>query len=333
MDLSGKNIIVSRTDSIGDVMLTLPVCSWLKQQFSDCKIIFLGKGYTRPVVESFQDVDQFEDWATYESLSKEEKASKLKAFNAEVIIHVFPKKDIASVAKKAKIPLRIGTSHRAYNLLTCNYRVNFTRKNSDLHESQLNFELLRPLGLKQVPTLEEVIESTKAFQPKKIDLPEVFKDLTGYTILHPKSQGSAREWPIEKYMELANRIVEIGGKVIFTGTEKEGLLFRDQIPENENIIDSTGKLTLEQLIVFIGKADNLVACSTGPLHIAGFSGINTIGLFSPRRPIHPGRWKALGNGVNILVNDESCESCSKGDDCDCISDISVDNVFELLKRS
>lgn len=333
MDLKGKNIIVSRTDSIGDVMLTLPVCSWLKKQFEGCSIIFLGKGYTRPVVEAFKDVDAFEDWATYDSLSKDEKVARFKALNAAVIIHVFPNKEIASVAKKAKIPVRIGTSHRAYNLLTCNHRVNFTRKNSDLHESQLNFELLRPLGLNQVPSLEEVIESTKVFQPKRFDLPEEFKDLMGYTILHPKSQGSAREWPIEKYMDLANRIVLSGQKVVFTGTEKEGLLFRDQIPENENILDSTGKLTLEQLMIFIGKADNLVACSTGPLHIAGFTGINTIGLYSPRRPIHPGRWKALGSGVKIVVKDENCELCGKGNDCDCISDISIENVFDLLKLS
>jgi heptosyltransferase-3 len=46
-----KRILISRTDSIGDVMLTLPMCVWLKDHFIDAELIYLGKGYTRPVVD------------------------------------------------------------------------------------------------------------------------------------------------------------------------------------------------------------------------------------------------------------------------------------------
>lgn len=331
MNLKGKRIIVSRTDSIGDVMLTLPICSWLKAEFEDCTIIFLGKGYTRPIVEAFKDVDVFEDWQNYLNVPKTDKIQQFRALDADAIIHVYPDKEIASLAKKARIPVRIGTSHRAYHLLTCSHRVNFSRKNSDLHESQLNFELLRPLGLKEIPSLEVVTAYTSQFKPQKMELPKPFSSLDKITILHPKSQGSAREWPTEKYMELASRIADSGRNVVFTGTEKEGALFRAEIPAHNHIYDSTGKLTLEQLMTLISKADNLVACSTGPLHIAGYSGVNTIGLFAPKRPIHPGRWKALGKNVQILVNDEECENCSKGKDCSCIEEISVDRVFERLQ--
>jgi ADP-heptose:LPS heptosyltransferase len=330
MNPSGKHIIISRTDSIGDVMLTLPICSWLKEKYTDVKITFLGKGYTRPIVESFVDVDQFEDWADYTQLSKEEQLAKLKSLEVDVIVHVFPNKEIAKLAKKAKIPTRIGTSHRSFHLLTCNERVNFTRRKSDLHEAQLNHELLRPLGLDTIPELEEVIKHTSAFRPDAVELPSPFNAISNYTILHPKSQGSAKEWPIEKYMQLATQLAEQGKKVVFTGTEKEGLLFREVIPQHENIKDSTGKLTLEQLIQLIKGADNLVACSTGPLHIAGYLGVNTIGLYAPKRPIHPGRWKALGTKVQILVNDENCPTCEKGQDCSCITEIGVDRVFEKI---
>ncbi|RYG01290.1 MAG: glycosyl transferase family 9, partial [Chitinophagaceae bacterium] len=41
-----ENIIISRTDSIGDVVLTLPMAKIIKQQFPDCRIAFLGKEYT-----------------------------------------------------------------------------------------------------------------------------------------------------------------------------------------------------------------------------------------------------------------------------------------------
>ncbi|MCE2742473.1 MAG: hypothetical protein LW701_02705, partial [Fluviicola sp.] len=91
--------------------------------------------------------------------------------NTEAIVHAFPRKEIAKLAKKAKINFRIGTSHRLFHFLTCNVKVDFTRKNSPYHESQLNFELLRPFGLTSIPSLEEVNEMTKYFVAKNYELP------------------------------------------------------------------------------------------------------------------------------------------------------------------
>ena len=331
MDLNNKTVIISRTDSIGDVLLTLPICAWLKKQFPSVKILFLGKGYTKSIVEAYSLVDQFVDWNDYLNIPKSEKIQKFRAIEADVIIHVFPDKEIASLAKKARIPVRVGTSHRAYHLLTCSHRLNFTRKNSNLHESQLNHELLRPFGLKELPSLDEVISTTSFFKIPACELPKGFNKLENVSILHPKSQGSAKEWPIEKYMELAKTLANKGEIVVFTGTENEGVQFRDFIPKHENIIDSTGLLSLEELMVFISRAKNLVACSTGPLHIAGYYGVNTVGLYSPKRPIHPGRWKSLGKNVNIVVYDEKCEPCGKGSACDCILNITVNSVLEKIK--
>lgn len=330
MNLEGKRIIISRTDSIGDVMLTLPMCAWLKSKYPSVTIIFLGKGYTRPIVESYSLVDHYEDWNDYESLPVSEQTEKLRKLQADAIIHVFPNKSIAKVAKKAKISVRVGTSHRLYHNWTCNKRPSFTRKNSELHESQLNHELLRPFGLSQIPLLEEIIETTRFFELPKVDLPNAFSTLSDMTILHPKSQGSAKEWPIEKFYTLALKLANQGKTVVFTGTKREGELFRDNLPKHDKIIDSTGLLTLGQLIVLIGKAKNLVACSTGPLHISGYVGTNTVGLYSPKRPIHPGRWKALGHHVSILVNDENCHSCAERQDCYCIENISVEKVEAKL---
>lgn len=333
--MSVKRIIISRTDSIGDVMLTLPMCVWLKQTIKDVQLIYLGRNYTQPVVECFSVIDEFVDWKAIESLPTSQRFEALKELHADAIIHVFPNKDVASLAKKARIPMRIGTSHRSFHLLTCNHRLNFSRKNSNLHEAQLNFELLRPFGLTAIPTLEEITAMTGAFEITHHHLPEEvagqLKKACRSVILHPKSQGSALEWPMASYIELAERLAENGYTVFFTGTQAEGDLFRDQLPSNEHIVDLTGKLTLQELIYFISQVDALVACSTGPLHIAGFTGIKAIGLYSPKRPIHPGRWQALGQHVSILVNDPDCPTCKKGKTCDCITRIAVDRVLKEIQ--
>ncbi len=334
INLDNKRIIISRTDSIGDVLLTLPICAWIKSTYPSSTLLFLGKGYTKSVVECYDLVDEFINWKDFENQPKVEQTAAFRALHADAIIHVFPNRAIASLAKKVKIPVRVGTSHRSYHLLTCNHRLNFTRKRSDLHESQLNHELLRPFGLTTLPTLEEIVNATSHFHAPQLALPDFVSDAlsTGRKtiILHPKSQGSAREWPMDKYIELSAQLAERNYTVFFTGTETEGLEFRERIPKHDQIIDTTGKLSLDELVVFISKVDALLACSTGPLHIAGYLGIQTIGFYVPKRPIHPGRWKALGPNVSILVNDPDCAKCTKTDDCNCIADISVERVLELL---
>ena len=133
-----KNIVISRTDSIGDVILTLPLAGILKVKFPNTKIIFLGNTYTKPIINCCEHVDEIWEWAELEKLTEKERFEWLRDKDIEVFIHVFPNKEIAKLAKQAKIPNRIGTSHRLFHLNTCNHRPNFTRKKSDLHESQLN---------------------------------------------------------------------------------------------------------------------------------------------------------------------------------------------------
>jgi heptosyltransferase III len=60
--MTPSSIIISRTDSIGDVVLTLPMCGILKEKFPSAKIIFLGKGYTEAIVNACQFVDEFMNW-------------------------------------------------------------------------------------------------------------------------------------------------------------------------------------------------------------------------------------------------------------------------------
>jgi ADP-heptose:LPS heptosyltransferase len=322
-----KRILISRTDSIGDVSLTLPMCQALRNKYPEAEIIFIGKNYTRPVVKCFKAIDDFWD---IDELFNQPITSQLEQLQADCIIHVFPNKKLAFLAKKAKIPMRIGTSHRVFHLFTCNMRPNFTRKNSKLHESQLNFHLLAPLGITEIPSLQQIQELVQ-FQSIETELPSWLpQSKEEVMILHPKSKGSALEWPLEKYMDLATQLAESGKTVCFTGTEQEGIQFRHLVPVHDRIIDTTGKLSLEQLIYFISQSNALVACSTGPYHIAGLSGIHALGLFSMRRPIDPGRWRAIGPKAEFVVFDEACTTCKKGTKCACIENISVSTLIALI---
>lgn len=297
-----KKIVISRTDSIGDVVLTLPLAGILKEKFPEAQIVFFGNTYTKPILSCSKHVDEVWEWALAAQMEFNQQLSWLKEQNVDVFIHVFPRKELARLAKKAKIKHRIGTSHRLFHLNTCNHRPNFTRKKSDLHESQLNTKLLSPFGIKSSFSLED-LTGYLGFENIP-ELPEKFANLLNPNkvnfILHPKSQGSAIEWGVDRFIELAKELNSEKFEVFFTGTEKESTFFRDKIPVQSNIHDLTGQMTLDELIAFISKSDGLMAASTGPLHLAGITNRYTFGLFSSIRPIHPGRWKPLGNRVFIF---------------------------------
>lgn len=318
-----NRIIVSRTDSIGDVMLTLPLCVWIKNQFPNIQLVFLCKSYTRDVVACFNPVDEI---ITLEELTQLTEAERTKNLRCDLIIHVFPNSLVAKWAKKAKIPLRIGTSHRIFHWLYCNKLVSFTRKNASLHEAQLNFNLCFPLGLNSIPEFKEIQEISSHFKVKKSKNPISEKKI----IIHPMSQGSAVDYPLVKYVELAAELEKLNYQVFISGTQKEGEIIGNAFEHLAKTTMICGKYSLAEFIAFIASSDALIACSTGPLHIAAAMNLKAIGLFSPRKPIHPGRWKPLGINSSALVFDNNCQVCNEGRPCDCIGRISINQIVDAL---
>lgn len=315
--------IVSRTDNIGDVVLTFPLLGVLKKEFPNCKIAFIGKNYTKEISEINQHIDEFINYSELEKLNLEEITNKLASFNADAIIHVYPNKTLAKAALKAKIPQRIGTSHRLFHLLTCNKLVRFTRKKSNLHEAVLNLKLLSPLlPGKTMPEEKELYQFYGI--ENKFQEPHDKKRI----IFHTKSFGSAVDWKMDNYIKLAKKLDPNLCHIYFSGTEKESPLISPYIKELVEMgiaSDMTGKFNLNDFIKFIGSCDALVACSTGPLHIASSLGITALGLYSSHRPIDPGRWAPIGKQAHYIVaNDGKLPGPS-------INEVSSEEVFQKLK--
>lgn len=327
--------LISRTDSIGDVVLTLPMAGILKSIYPNAKIIFLGKTYTEPIVSLSSHVDKFINW---DSLSSEDCSTQirlLKQYNIDVFIHVFPSKAIGKLAKQAKIPIRIATSHRVYNWLYCNKLIRFSRKKSDLHESQLNIKLIECLGAKSNYRIEDLYEYI-GIHANNITTPaDSLIDKTKFNlILHPKSKGSAREWGVDNFNKLISILPESEYNIFITGTKEEGDLVRKEII-NKNIgrvHDLTGVFSLSEFISFIGKVDGLIAASTGPLHIASILGVNALGLYPPIRPMHPGRWRPIGEKTKVFSKNEECSKCRETQYCECMLSINPNDILTYLDK-
>ncbi|RVU01809.1 lipopolysaccharide heptosyltransferase family protein [Mucilaginibacter limnophilus] len=306
MTLPAKtHILISRTDAIGDVVLTLPMCGYIKSVYPNAVISFLGRTYTGPVIKACAMVDHFINYDEMQKLPEPEMIRYLQDKNIDIVLHVFPNKHVAKLARKARIKTRIGTTNRPYHWLTCNKLVKLSRKKSNLHEAQLNMVLLRPLNM-AVPELAEIPKYYQ-FKPAA-EVPAQLKQILTTDkfnlILHPKSHGSGVEWGINNFAGLIDLLPAERFNIIITGSEKEKDLLNNWLKQQpEHVIDVTGQMNLDEFIAFIHSADGLVASGTGPLHIAAACGINTLGLFPNTRPIHPQRWAPLGLKANFIESD------------------------------
>ncbi len=329
-------ILISRTDGIGDVVLTLPLAGVIKHYFAGVKVLFLGRTYTEAVVSMCEDVDKFLNW---DELAKDENlgVKLLKTMQIDIVLHVFPNKEVAKLCKQAGIKFRVGTSHRIYNWLFCNKLVHFSRRNSDEHEAVLNLKLLYPLTKeKNRITIENICDyvhvkaaRVSSCADKLLENSRCFK-----LILHPKSKGSAREWGLHNFRLLIEALDKSKYRIFLCGTEEEGQRFRQELlsEADENVYDLSGKLSLEQYISLIADSDALVAASTGPLHIAAILNKHAIGLYPPIRPMNPERWQPIGENVKVFCKDKICNTCRKTTYCSCMQSINPEEVAEYLGK-
>lgn len=320
-------IILSRTDNIGDVIVTLPLAAFLKSHVAGIVIYFIGKSYTKAIIEACPFVDVFLDRDELISFGLP------SSVQAEAALFIYPDKALEK-SIRTQIPLRVGTANRWYHWVHLNKRVFFSRKNSPLHEAQLNFNLLSPWLNTPIPAFT-LLRSYTLLKTKHTGSFHYLLNPSAarHIIFHTKSKGSAREWPMGNYLRLAQLLAPMNYQVYISGTEQEGKQIKAQCPQlfkESNVSDITGMFNLSEFIEFIDVCDGMVACSTGPLHISAALNKRAVGIYPPIKPMHAGRWGPLGSDSFVLTSTKSCSACRTTGLCGCIQDISPEAVLNKL---
>lgn len=327
-------VLISRTDRIGDVVLALPLCGLLKRRLG-AHVTLLVRGYTRPVLEASEHVDAIVDWD--EGLNETERRALVGDARPDVMLHVFPRPEIARAGWAARVPQRVGTSRRLYHWIYCNRLERLSRKGSALHEAQLNVHLARSLLGDVTALTPEALAPLGRLRPRvhvPIALAPFVRRDRFVLVLHPKSGGSAREWPLAHYRALVDALPAGRFRVLITGSREEAAGMRgwlDALPPHAH--DLTGRATLAELIALLAAVDGVVAASTGPLHLAAALGTRALGLYAPTRPIHAERWAPLGERATAISPPEPCAGCragAGGGHCACLTGIAVDTVRERV---
>jgi ADP-heptose:LPS heptosyltransferase len=319
MDRNLRKIIVSRTDRIGDVVLSLPVFASLKKWFPDCQTIALVSNYASDVVRSSPYVDDVVTCGADESVMTVYK--KLKNAGADAIVLLFPRFKIAAASFFAGIPVRVGTAYRWYSFLF-NKKVHEHRKNSIKNEAEYNLTLIEALGCE-----EKAFDITLLIDDIASNSVNTFLGqncLTRFVIVHPGSGGSAYEWGPDNFREVVKSIANTFSlNVVVTGTNSERPLCKKISEGIGNAINTAGRFSTLEFIALLSRADLFISNSTGPLHIAAAVGAPVIGLYPNNKPMTPVRWAPITDKKIILVPKDGSDN---------VSLISVEEVLESVRK-
>jgi ADP-heptose:LPS heptosyltransferase len=175
-----------------------------------------------------------------------------------------------------------------------------------VHRIEKNLHLVRALGY-DGPEPRGRFPDFSAEMARLRDSPELAGGAP--TILHPfvSAFGRIKEWPEERFAELARRLAGAGHRVLVSAAAEDRAR-RDRLleraggaarptPETRSPRDLAALLLLARLVV---------AADTGPLHIAALAGVPVVGLFGPKDPAIYG---PRAPAAVVLRGDVPCAPC------------------------
>ena len=321
----GRRILIAKVNQLGDVTMSLPLASALKRAEPTCTIIFLGRGYTKELIEAYADVDEFADWDAL-------RAGGLGPLRADILLNITDDRKVYAAGYAAGIPVRVGSLRKPGTWLTCTHWVNIDRNGSGLHETQLDMQFLKPLdGVQWQYSLPEIM-ALRRFRVIPAPSPALASllDPTRFNlILHPKTRGQHQEWPVERFQELIAGLPRDRFNIFITGSAQERCADAVWPP---GVHDLVGRTTLADLLHLIAAADGLIAASTGPVHLAANFGKWTLGLYTQKKPQYAVRWGPVGPKAQVLTAPSMCDYCQRDfkTACWCLESISAAEVAGIV---
>ncbi len=333
-----KNLLIIRTDRIGDVVLTLPIAKVIKTHFPQCRITFMVREYTAPILYKHPYVDEVlilkED---NNKINLSDNIKELRGREFDTCITVSPSFKIAALTVLSGIKNRIGTGYRWYSFLF-NNKIFEHRKYGEKHELEHNLRLLSFFGIDDKEEKKNLSFDIHVDEKSSSSVDTVLKakgiDVAGkLLIIHGGSGGSAIDLPLPKMRELAAMLNELSGTyVLLTGAEKEKELCKE-LEVGENIVNLAGEFSLRELIALISKSEVLIANSTGPIHLAAALDKFTVGFYPKIASCSKERWGPYTEKKAVFTPELDCHDCTRKQ-CEllnCMNNIDVAKAFEAVR--
>lgn len=323
-----KNILVIRKhNQIGDMLCSLPMYAALKKKFPLAQITLVLSPTNYEI--DFKELNPYSDEIIfyrkgsvsniigfYKNLRKKKYdigivPSTVRLSNTSHVVNYFSGAKLRVGAKRIN-----GKPNKASFLL--NTKSDFDWKYS--HQSERNLEIVRQIGCdltqEEIKSIQfEINEEDRAFANDfiKKNFPERNRMIVAF---HAGAGENFRCWEIENYIKLLKKLYDKYNCYVFTSPgvidkEVSYKLRNAEVLHGVNLVIAEN-MPLGKLAAVLKNVKLYITNNTGTLHLAHYSGVSTLALFTTSQ-------------VNSWAYKSKTESYVSADN---INDIAVEQVFE-----
>jgi heptosyltransferase-2 len=300
-------ILVVQTAFLGDIILTTPLLLALKAAYPNAHLALLTTPIGKSALEGLPELDEI---ISYDKNGTERglsaffgKAKEIRQKKFDLALSAHRSFRSALLLAFSRIPILVGFEDASLHRI---YHLRVKRKPSD-HEVLRNLSLMDPV--KEIP---------RGFEPKvQLPLPKNFSlekfgvDRAGKTLVGfaPGSAWPTKQWPAERFAELARKLAkDLGAKIVLLGDKADLEVCREIEKGGGNAVDNfCGKTSIQELFGVVSKLDALVTNDSAPVHIASAFSIPAVVIFGPTTPAFGyGPWL---NPHQIIEKEVACRPC------------------------
>jgi ADP-heptose:LPS heptosyltransferase len=290
------NILIVRTDKLGDFVTALPTCKILKQHHPHFKITVCVAALNEELARACDFID---DVIVDDTSSAFALAKKLRPFAFDLSITLFSNTKVALAQWLARIPKRIAPATKLAQFFYTD-RIVQRRSQVKMAEYEYNMALAQSVFAElecdfKKPLLQfETQEIERTYQ----------KFCTKYAItkpviaFHPGFGGSSdANWNLDEYIELIRSLHVKNYQIVMTFGPDENDLKKEAM-EKAIGLDVIFYSSTEGIVNFaklLASFKLFVSTSTGTYHLAALVGTPTMTFFADSLFASVKRWKAVSD--------------------------------------
>jgi ADP-heptose:LPS heptosyltransferase len=319
-----KKILFITLSNIGDVILTLPVLSALRDNLPRAII---------DVVVGPKPEQVFKKDPRVNKVFVYDKHARLKD-KVEFIKKLRPEKyDMAIDMKTSFLPFLIGARCKT-SMIICKGQacLPFTKLK---HKRSMHLDKLKPFGINYEEQKNIYIDEGSKDKIESILQDNGVKDEDILIGVSPGSRSYLKQWKREGFIDVISNILKNPRyKVILIGDINEEISSKEitGAVKQPGLIDLTGKTSLNELFALIERFNLLLTCDSASMHIASDLGVKVVAIFGPTDPREYG---PRGDKDIIIRKDIKCSPCKKAQ-CklgthECMTAINAEEVLAAVK--
>jgi ADP-heptose:LPS heptosyltransferase len=350
-----QSVLIIRGDGgIGDFVLFLPALKALRQHFAGSRMALLVGSESEKIASAFADVDEvisFEVRRYRLNLAYRIRLIRqLRSHGFDIALNPIysrepltdellycsgAKQRIAFEGNLDNIDIRTKTANNAYFTRVIDSqagRVSEIERNRQFVERLTAATISGEESLPRISLSDAQLDKARQlFRREGLD-PETER----LVVLFPGASHAIKQWPAERFAELANRIAKTyDTRILICGAPsdretQELVTSKVSAP----VVHLAGKTDLLQLAAVLKQSALYIGNDTGPLHLAAAVGTPTLCILGGG---HFGRFYPYGDQRmhRAVFHELECFHCNWACPYEvsyCIHEITVDEVWQSVKR-